>query len=37
LIIQHNTIVPSGYNLTMGGDGVFGYKQSDKQKNATEI
>jgi len=28
LIIQHNTIVPSGYNLTMGGDGVFGYKQS---------
>jgi len=32
LIIQHNTIVPSGYNLTMGGDGVFGYKQSDKQK-----
>ena len=32
LIIQHNTIVPSGYNLTMGGDGVFGYKQSDEQK-----
>jgi group I intron endonuclease len=28
LIAQHNTIVPSGYNLTAGGDGVFGYKHS---------
>jgi group I intron endonuclease len=25
LIAQHNTIVPSGYNLTAGGDGVFGW------------
>jgi group I intron endonuclease len=28
LIIQHNTAVPLGYNLTMGGDGVFGFKHS---------
>ena len=28
LIVQHNTFVPFGYNLTMGGDGVFGFKHS---------
>lgn len=28
LIAQHNTAVPLGYNLTMGGDGLFGFKQS---------
>jgi group I intron endonuclease len=32
LIVQHKTLVPSGYNLTMGGDGVFGYKHSEEQK-----
>ena len=32
LIAQHNTIAPSGYNLTMGGDGLFGYKHSEEQK-----
>ena len=28
LIVQHRTAVPFGYNLTIGGDGVFGFKQS---------
>lgn len=28
LIEQHNTLVPNGYNLTKGGDGVWGFKHS---------
>ncbi|CAB4130667.1 grpIintron_endo, group I intron endonuclease [uncultured Caudovirales phage] len=28
LISQNNTVVPLGYNLTSGGDGVFGFKHS---------
>jgi len=32
LIIQFQTKVPFGYNLTDGGDGVFGFKQSEEQK-----
>lgn len=28
LINQYNTFVPNGYNLTKGGDGVFGFKHS---------
>ena len=32
LIEQHQTKVPHGYNLTDGGDGVFGYKFTEKQK-----
>lgn len=32
LIAQFNTKVPLGYNLTNGGDGVFGFKQSEEQK-----
>ena len=32
LIIQFQTKVPFGYNLTDGGDGVFGFKQSEAQK-----
>jgi group I intron endonuclease len=28
LIKQHNTQVPNGYNLTAGGEGLFGYKFS---------
>ena len=30
LIEQHNTFVPNGYNLTKGGDGVFGFKHSQE-------
>lgn len=30
LIQQFGTKVPNGYNLTNGGDGVFGYKQSEE-------
>ena len=35
LIIEHNTFHPSGYNMTNGGDGTFGYKhnESSKQKS----
>lgn len=35
LIIEHNTFVPNGYNVTHGGDGIFGYKhnESSKQKS----
>jgi group I intron endonuclease len=32
LIVQFQTKVPFGYNLTDGGDGLFGYKQSEEQK-----
>ena len=32
LINQCGTMVPQGYNLTSGGDGVFGFKQSEAQK-----
>lgn len=32
LITQFQTKVPFGYNLTNGGDGVFGFKQSEEQK-----
>ena len=32
LIMQFQTKVPFGYNLTDGGDGVFGFKQSEEQK-----
>jgi len=32
LIIQFQTKVPFGYNLTDGGDGVFGFKQSEEQR-----
>lgn len=31
LIQQFETFSPSGYNLTLGGDGVFGYKKSPEQ------
>lgn len=31
LIEQYRTFVPNGYNLTKGGDGVFGYKPSKEQ------
>lgn len=31
LIEQCKTMVPNGYNLTLGGDGVFGYKQTFEQ------
>ena len=36
LIIQFQTKVPFGYNLTNGGDGVFGFKHTEeaKRKNA---
>lgn len=47
LIKQFETMVPNGYNLTTGGDGVFGYKhtpqkiaemsQSRKGKKASDI
>ena len=33
LIIQHNTKVPFGYNLTEGGGGTFGLKKTDEIKN----
>jgi hypothetical protein len=29
---QFNTKVPFGYNLTNGGDGLFGFKQSEEQR-----
>jgi hypothetical protein len=32
LIVQFQTKVPFGYNLTDGGDGLFGFKQSEEQK-----
>jgi group I intron endonuclease len=32
LITQFQTKVPFGYNLTDGGDGVFGFKQSEEQR-----
>jgi group I intron endonuclease len=32
LIVQFQTKVPFGYNLTDGGDGVFGFKQSEEQR-----
>ena len=32
LIEQCGTMVPNGYNLTAGGDGVFGYKHTEEQK-----
>ena len=32
LIVQFQTKVPNGYNLTDGGDGVFGFKQSEEQR-----
>lgn len=28
LIAQHGTLAPNGYNLTLGGDGRFGYRPS---------
>jgi len=31
LISQFETFAPNGYNLTLGGDGVFGYKQTAEQ------
>lgn len=33
LIIQHNTRVPFGYNLTEGGDGTLGLKKTEETKN----
>tara|TARA_R110000868_G_scaffold106436_1_gene291885 strand:+ start:650 stop:1273 length:624 start_codon:yes stop_codon:yes gene_type:complete len=33
LIIQHNSKVPFGYNLTEGGGGTFGLKKTDEIKN----
>lgn len=30
LIEQYQTLVPNGYNLTKGGDGVWGFKQDPK-------
>jgi group I intron endonuclease len=32
LIQEHNTRAPNGYNLTEGGDGLFGYKHSEESK-----
>ena len=32
LIDQCGTMVPNGYNLTAGGDGVFGFRHTDKAK-----
>lgn len=32
LIVQFQTKVPFGYNLTDGGDGVFGFKHTEEQK-----
>ena len=32
LIKEHNTLAPEGYNLTIGGDGVLGYKHTEKHK-----
>jgi group I intron endonuclease len=32
LIVQFQTKVPFGYNLTDGGDGLFGYKQTQEQR-----
>jgi len=32
LIVEHNTLAPSGYNLTKGGDGTFGYKHTEGSK-----
>lgn len=32
LIAQFQTKAPFGYNLTDGGDGVFGFKQSEEQR-----
>lgn len=37
LIEQNNTLVPNGYNLTEGGDGVFGYKHTDESKEKMSI
>ncbi|MFA6090035.1 MAG: GIY-YIG nuclease family protein [Candidatus Woesearchaeota archaeon] len=31
-IEKYNTLTPAGYNCTLGGDGVFGFKWSDEQK-----
>lgn len=33
LIIQHNTKIPFGYNITEGGGGTFGLKKTDEVKN----
>ena len=30
LILQNRTFAPNGYNLTLGGDGVFGFKHSEE-------
>ena len=32
LIVEHNTLVPHGYNLTEGGDGLFGHKHTEETK-----
>jgi len=32
LISEHNTLVPNGYNLTLGGDGTFGRKHTEEEK-----
>jgi group I intron endonuclease len=31
-IKKYNTIVPYGYNMTLGGDGMFGFKHSKRSK-----
>ncbi|MDX9691801.1 MAG: GIY-YIG nuclease family protein, partial [Acholeplasmataceae bacterium] len=32
MINEHNTLTPNGYNLTTGGEGITGYKHTDKTK-----
>ena len=34
LIEQCGTMVPNGYNLTAGGDGMFGFKHTEESKQA---
>lgn len=31
-ILKYDTFKPNGYNMTLGGEGMFGYKASDKTK-----
>ena len=37
LIAEHNTLAPHGYNLTIGGDGTFGFKHSEESKEKSRI
>ena len=36
-ILKYDTFMPNGYNMTLGGDGTFGYKHSDKTKEKVSL